>query len=645
MNFNVNELPERVFKLLGIKQHNKSSTQSKANKMIKIKTTPISRKKNNTGDSVKKENPVIKRLEDLANYNKVISSTNKRKTKKSGVYINPDCNDNYIVMESKDTKSVAILCNEKLISLPVDNNYLTIAASCRALSYKINKYYVSQNIINIIHSNYMEVNTDSEIEESGPYHDAIYELIASAKKSGTSDIHIEVRRETANIYFRINSDRTHHDEMTAVMGENMARIAYQSFCKNQDINFNPDIPQDAMMEVTKNGETTYVRLGTIKEVDGFDMSLRILSGASKKTEFKHLTSHGYSKEQVFLIEIALAIPIGVIIISGVTNSGKTTSLASLVGNKSIEHNNKIKIITIENPVENIMQNITQVPITTKIADTNSGISPFAIYMKAALRQDPDVLMPGEIRDEDSAKLLVDATESGHQVLTTLHAPSGIGGINRLREMGISGSVLGSSDFLAGMIHQSLVRINCDNCSLTIDDYLKENNSSKSEQLIQRIKNVLNKNESYDLSKVRFENKNGCKKCNNKGVKGIEVIAEVIIPDAKMKALFRQGKDVEAANYYKESGGKFMIDHGLDKLFKGMIDPSFLERKVGMLDMSEVPLKEILERARKETSENSELINSKSGNEDDALISDNNLDVKSSLKLDSDKNNNNITQIN
>ena len=204
----------------------------------------------------------------------------------------------------------------------------------------------------------------------------------------------------------------------------------------------------------------------------------------------------------------------------------------------------------------------------------------------------------------------------------------------MREIGIRSNILGSYDFISALVYQSLVPINCEDCSITLEEYLAQQDNldkDKKHELADRISVAAEKSQDYKISNVRFKSKTGCKKCGGRGITNREVIAEVIIPDATMKKYFKEEKDAEAKEYYRKCGGKLIIDHGLDKMFKGHVDPMSLERKAGRMDMSEYSMESMLKKLRSDI-ENKE----KSLSEED--------EIKSSLNISREKESARVVEI-
>jgi type II secretory ATPase GspE/PulE/Tfp pilus assembly ATPase PilB-like protein len=556
----------------------------------------VSVRKNKKVSKSRVNNNVVRKSEELPKYHGIISGVNEI------IHISESLLDNYcVLLLSKDNEKVIILCSEGSRTKAVDNRYLEIASQCKDLGYKFKRIFTTQNIIKILNNKKSgKVDLDLKENKKGPYHDIFDNILLDAINKGSSDIHIEVGKDIAKLKMRVNGQMSEVDEYPTPYAFKLSSVIYTSIAEETDVTFNSGKPQDAVIDRVIHGKRMRLRLATIPSApDGFDLILRLLPIEDTSLgKTRSLSDLGYSNMHIDFLKIGMAIPVGVIIIAGVTGSGKSTTSNVMLTNKIKESKGKIKVITIEDPPEYLLSGATQVPVIRSKAE--DGQNPFAVSMRASLRSDPDILMPGEIRDKDSAELLVNAVQSGHQVYTTLHSASAIGSVSRLRGMNVSSSVLGSQDFISTLIYQALLPITCKSCCHSFEEFQSKNNITASDsELIDRIKTVTKSN----FNEIVFTNELGCEKCNYTGIKGREVIAEVVVPDFKMKKMFQDGDDAGALEYFKSSGGKLIIDHAIDKMIEGKADPRDVEKKVGRIDMGGFNLKDLiksLEAERKKT---------------------------------------------
>lgn len=363
----------------------------------------------------------------------------------------------------------------------------------------------------------------------------IINLFNEALKKRASDIHIEAFEDYGKIRFRIDG----------VLFEYMRlrRENYEKLITKIKLSAKVDIaekrrPQDANLKISEFPDIDF-RLSTINTVNGEKLVLRILS----INEFKKTNNLlGFSKDSIEKIEQTLNKKSGMIIFSGPTGSGKTTSLYSLLNKLNTGYEN---IITVEDPVEYKIEGINQVPINPKI-----GLS-FDTALRSILRQDPDIIMIGEIRDKETAEIAIRAAITGHLVLTTVHTKDAISSIVRLKDLGVEDYLINASISL--LASQRLVRKLCD-CkrkdTLTDEEY----------EFIKKYKNI-------DRNQVIYR-PNGCENCKN-GYHGREAIAEVLAIDEDLRDILRSQNTEEIKEKLKNDNFKSMLAVGLDKVIDGV----------------------------------------------------------------------------
>lgn len=509
-------------------------------------------------------------------------------SKDEGFDLNLYQKNNYVVLISdKKLKSVVILCSiEGQRESGLDNNFLAVKEMCVTAGYhSIRKLIANSQVIQLIYEENKKKSVEKQLEEAEGLQKDFSNLISDALEQGVSDVHIEVRRDEARVRFRKNGFLKNHSPWTTTYARTMATVIYQVIAAEQDVTFNENLPQAALIDHVINGKGVRVRLNTIPTYpSGFDMIMRILKmGASLKP--LPLFDLGYDEDQVEDIEQCISDPVGGTLVAGTTGSGKTTSLASMVSLKTEQYTYDgdchIKIIAVEDPPEIELKNVSQVPVQRSKENDGSNVNPFVKYMNATLRSDPDAILVGEVRDDTTAHLLQHAIQSGHQVFSTLHTSSAIAQIDRLRYMGIKSKVLGSKGFISGLIYQTLVPVICKHCALNYEQFSEENKGLRHrERLIERMSRVFH---DHELPKIRFQNKGGCEKCTS-GIAGRTVVAEVIIPTKQMREFFSVDEDGKALDLYLENGGKLILDHGISKILAGICDPVDIEHKLGNIDM-------------------------------------------------------------
>ena len=491
----------------------------------------------------------------------------------------------YIMLRlSEDKNDVLVIRSSDKIKAGIDHTFMTIRERIKNKGLRIAKEYVAnRQIIKLLYEKNFsgerrEVKNKSEIINS------IDALLKDGVNNKVSDIHIEVRRDFAEVRFRKHGDCYLRHDWPVQYAKDTSVVIYQVMAEEKDVTFNPSVAQDAVLDRTIDGKRLRVRIGTMPAApDGFDVVMRLMP--FDEDNIVEVSDLGYLDEQLADIEMGLSKPIGVIVLAGVTGSGKTTSLVAMVRGIIADEEGRIKVITVENPPEQYIRGATQQPVVTRQSTGTNGKSedsPYVMAMKAALRGDPDILMVGEVRDRPTAKLLIDAVQSGHKVLTTIHAPSGIGIVGRMRSMGIPNDVLGGGDFFSALIYQTLVRTVCPHCSHTLQNYKEENHDNiKFQKLLKRLAMTV---ENLDEANIRFVNKKGCKHVDcDAGITGRTVVAEIILPDHAMMTFFANGQDMLAWKHFRESGGKSSLMVGIEKMKMGILDPFDVEKSLGMLN--------------------------------------------------------------
>src|SRR3990167_8322101 len=332
------------------------------------------------------------------------------------------------------------------------------------------------------------------------------DLVNEAVIHNVSDIHIQVRQTYTKIRMRQHGELRVFAEWSEKLGREIASVAFNKETDHATSHFNPMIPQDASMPLKIYGKNIRLRLASVPAHGGFDMVMRILATGEERV--KTLEELGYTGKQIDIIKMAMKLPFGAIIVAGQTGSGKTTTLASCM--EMVE--STAKLYSIEDPVEKVVETATQVPVNTEKEDRG-----FASMGRASLRMDPDVIVLGEMRDEDTAHVMIRASITGHLVLTTLHTNRATAIVTRLVDMGVSPTLLSDSSVLRCLMCQRLIAKVCPDCAIPL------RNSPKHQPYLADWETVLGK-EVMDKAKARG---NGCATCQRTGVGGRLVVAEVI----------------------------------------------------------------------------------------------------------------------
>jgi type II secretory ATPase GspE/PulE/Tfp pilus assembly ATPase PilB-like protein len=388
------------------------------------------------------------------------------------------------------------------------------------------------------------------------------DLVYEAVLQKVSDIHIQVRVGYSKIRMRQHGELRVFAEWSEKLGREIASVAFNKETDHATSHFNPLIPQDASMPLKIHGRDIRLRLASVPAHGGFDMVMRILATGEERG--KTLDELGYTKEQIDIIQMAMKLPFGAIIVAGPTGSGKTTTLASCM--EMVE--STAKLYSIEDPVEKVVEAATQVPVNTEKENRS-----FASMGRAALRMDPDVIILGEMRDEDTAHVMVRASITGHLVLTTLHTNRATAIITRLVDMGISPVLLSDSSVLRCLMCQRLIAKVCQNCAIPVL------NSPLHQAFLKNWEAVL----GADILQRAKARGNGCNKCNRSGVSGRIVVAEVIWVDEEGRQFIQKCDTLNWEKYLKENGWMDFHDRAIDLIQLGLCDPLDAEKVVGPIN--------------------------------------------------------------
>lgn len=388
-------------------------------------------------------------------------------------------------------------------------------------------------------------------------------LVKDALDLNASDIHIEVRSNVARLRFRKHGELFLHAEWPPHLAREVCSVAFNKETDHSISHFNPLVPQNASMPLTIEEKSIRLRLASLPAHGGFDVVMRILTAQAQKA--KSLAALGYSEDHIALISKAAKMPHGAVIVAGPTGSGKTTTLASCLSMLGTDR----KIYTIEDPVEAYIPLATQVPVNTEHYDRS-----FASMARTTLRMDPDVVMLGEMRDEDTAAVMIRAAITGHLVFSTVHTNSATDIVTRLNDLGISHSLLSSPDLLVCLVCQRLVPELCQHCAVPVLSV------AALQSCWRRWQEVFGTDIKY--LKTRGSD---CSHCHGLGIKGRSVVAEVIWVDEVGRGYIQQGDVFGWKRYLKEQGWRPYEDQLLSKVREGFCDPVDAEKIIGDISLS------------------------------------------------------------
>jgi len=412
------------------------------------------------------------------------------------------------------------------------------------------------------------------------------EILTDALLDNISDIHIEVRQNGGNIRMRKNGEMIPYNaekRLTYNEANDLCAVMYNVLASTKAVTFDPRECQQAAVNYSVGEQELKLRYQSVPAYpDGYDVILRVLP-VGRSEEFTPLQKLGYTDQQVKELINISSRPVGSLIIAGVTGSGKSTTMKNLLMYINANAGYRIKIYSIEDPPEYNIARITQIPVVIGKDFDPAKMSPFEKPIKACMRGDPDIIMIGEVRDKITGDLTKKAVQSGHQVLTTVHATSALGIIDRFMDFGLSRAVLGSPDFLTGLLYQKLMPVVCKNCCVDLHTEIKTGRASEEDlEVYARMKDVC----EVDKYPIKLRSKDGCPQCKSTGIKGRSVAAEVIMVDLEMIELIGEGKTIELMKYWRDLSdgdpsslnmrGKTCMEHAFQKCLTGLVSPHDVE---------------------------------------------------------------------
>lgn len=427
------------------------------------------------------------------------------------------------------------LCFEKGIlvtafTFPIDPDVLDKAEAVCGMKIRPVLTLASQmrNAIAGLGNAYEHENEDGKAvedkEDSAPAIRLVNTLIESAYKRNASDIHIEPGKDYLIIRFRINGDLGLYTEME--MSYHRSVITRLKLMGGMDI-AEKRLPQDGKYRYESEEVVTDLRISTLPSVFGEKVVLRLL-GNDRDSALMDIRRLGMSETQEEIFSRMLKAPFGIILVTGPTGSGKSTTLYAALNRLGEK---KINRVTVEDPVEKVLPGVTQVQVNAK-----SGLT-FAAALRSILRQDPDVVMIGEMRDEETADIGVRAAITGHLVLSTLHTNDCVSVIYRLKNMGIPFYMIAAA--LTGVVAQRLVKVLCPYCK-------KKAFADKGTRHLIRDFTGEEMEEVWEAV--------GCGECQFTGYSHRTAVYEIFELNETVKNMIRDGESAEKIRYYQRERG-------------------------------------------------------------------------------------------
>lgn len=454
-----------------------------------------------------------------------------------------ECNDKMVVIATNDPMNFYLMDD---IKMRTGRNVKFVLSTKTDIEIAITQYYdetsseVRANVNQQFELEKLSIlDLDEQLKneiENAPIVKFVNTLIFNAVSSNASDIHIEPSKINTKIRMRIDGQLI--DKMEINIAAHNSIVTRIKIMAKMDIS-EKRVPQDGRIEIQENGKTIDLRVSSIPTVFGEKIVIRVLGGMGNLLGISNL---GLSAQNSNIFNKIIKSPNGIILVCGPTGSGKTTTLYSILKevNKST-----VNIITIEDPVEYRLDGISQVQVNNK-----TGLT-FANGLRSILRQDPDIIMLGEIRDTETAEIAVKSAITGHLVLSTIHTNSAAGTIPRLIDMNIEPFLLSSA--IVGVIAQRLVKRLCPKCKF---EY-----TSNEEEM-----------EYLGIDKpIKLYKATGCEECDQTGYKGRLAIHEVLPVTTDIKKLIgRNANEYEIEEVAIKQGMTTLKQDGTEYVIKGII---------------------------------------------------------------------------
>jgi type II secretory ATPase GspE/PulE/Tfp pilus assembly ATPase PilB-like protein len=354
-------------------------------------------------------------------------------------------------------------------------------------------------------------------------------LLTDAVKRNASDVHFEPEKGFLRIRYRIDGVlqqiRSFHRNYWSAIAVRLKVMASLNIAENR-------LPQDGRMTLTLSGRNIDFRVSVQPTVYGENIVLRILDG---QRGIMTLDNLGLTTDNLHILKLMIARPEGMILITGPTGSGKTTTLYSILNYLNTEF---VNIMTLEDPVEYVLGQVRQTAVNEGVKlDFSSGI-------RSMMRQDPDIILVGEIRDQDTAEMAFRAAMTGHQVYSTLHTNTAVGAIPRLSDIGIYPDIMAEN--IIGIIGQRLVRVLCKQC--------------KQPQTATTLQKRLLGQEASELIIYKAQ---GCSNCGQRGYKGRLALMEILrINEALQDLIAHRATTFDIRRYTREAGFKTLLHDGI-----------------------------------------------------------------------------------
>lgn len=379
-----------------------------------------------------------------------------------------------------------------------------------------------------------------DMASEAPVIKIVNQIMTEAMARRASDIHIEPFETHLKVRYRIDGVIHEVDSppatMTAAVLSRVKLMARLNIAERR-------LPQDGRIQLKAQGKEIDMRVSTVPTMHGESVVMRLLDKNSVKLE---LSSLGFSEENFARLQRELSQPHGVVLVTGPTGSGKTTTLYAALTQMNTTEN---KILTVEDPVEYELEGINQIQANPKIGLT------FSDALRSIVRQDPDIIMIGEMRDVETARIAIQSALTGHLVLSTIHTNDAASGVTRLLDMGIEDYLITST--VNCILAQRLVRRLCPQCR---EPY----------SVLTEIEQELGLRQYQREGELRLWHAKGCRACGFTGYKGRSAIHEVLVMDDSIRRLVLKHEDAGVIQEQaRKAGMRTLYEDGLQKALKGV----------------------------------------------------------------------------
>jgi type IV pilus assembly protein PilB len=428
------------------------------------------------------------------------------------------------------------------IRISTGYNVKTAISLRNSLLDNIEKYYgksraqeAAQNYNKNFSTRRIEIEEEIIDEVAAPIIKFLNTIIENAILYSASDIHIEPDEKEMRVRYRV--DGVLREIMRTDINMISAVVSRVKIMANLNIAENR-VPQDGRISFKIKQKDIDLRVSTVPTISGEKIVMRILDKSNFSMELQKI---GLENEDLLKLARMLSNPYGIILVAGPTGSGKTSTLYSML---NVLNDVSKNIITIEDPVEYNLSGVNQMQVNTKI-----GFD-FANGLRSILRQDPDIILVGEIRDEETAEISIRSALTGHMVLSTIHTNNAVGTISRLADMNIKPFLISST--LVGVIAQRLVRKICPSCS---EEYISDEREAK----------ILGLDKA-----VKIKRGKGCSLCNNTGYKGRIGVFEILEIDRDIKNLIDNNvSESEMERLAEQKGMNILRKSCIKKVLQGI----------------------------------------------------------------------------